>query len=82
LIFSTDTSSIIQHFHNIRQNGSRVWANSLWAGLCAGHDDDIAIEEGKPEASWGWLLEKGINIVQTDRLVNMLQYLKDKGMRN
>ena len=38
--------------------------------LVAGHNDDCAIT-GDPEGSWGWLVERGYDILQTDWPLSM-----------
>jgi glycerophosphoryl diester phosphodiesterase len=49
--------------------------------LNGGHDDDRAVELNQKDESWGWLLEKGASLIQTDRPVQLLQYLKEEGRR-
>ena len=46
-----------------------------------GHDDDRAVELNQKDESWGWLLEKGASLIQTDRPAQLLQYLKGEGRR-
>ena len=60
----------------IRDAGIRIWLNSIWASLCDSHDDDRAVELGEPDESWGWMLEQGGTIIQSDRPFDLLQYLK------
>ena len=80
LVFKSDTSSILSEFNKIKASGSRVWVNSLWPSLNAGHDDDLSVEENKPHEGWGWILAKGANIIQTDRPAELLKYLRKKGL--
>ncbi len=63
-------------FNTIRNAGCEIFVNSLWPELCAGHDDDIAIEEDKADESWGWLIRTGASIIQTDRPASLLNYLE------
>jgi len=60
----------------IRDAGIKIWLNSIWASLCDSHDDDRAVELGEPDESWGWMLEQGGTIIQSDRPFDLLQYLK------
>jgi glycerophosphoryl diester phosphodiesterase len=60
----------------VRAAGIKVWINSIWSSLCDGHDDDRAVELGEPDESWGWILERGAAVIQTDRPFDLLQYLK------
>ncbi len=78
LIFAKDTSGILSQHDFITRGGSRIWINSLWASLNAGHDDDLAVEENNKKDSWDWIIEHGAAIIQTDRPKELLQYLKAK----
>ncbi len=60
----------------IQSYGIKVWINSLWASLCAGHDDDVAVLDGNVKDSWQWLLDGGATLIQTDRPALLIQYLK------
>ena len=62
---------------NIKNAGIKIWINSIWASLCDGHDDDRAVELGEPDESWGWILDRGGTVIQTDRPYDLLQYLKN-----
>ncbi|WP_454802057.1 glycerophosphodiester phosphodiesterase family protein [Mucilaginibacter phyllosphaerae] len=76
LNFKTDTSSILTDNKFITRTGAKVWLNSLWASLNAGHYDDLAVEEGNKKDSWDWLLAHGAMVLQTDRPREMLAYLR------
>ena len=78
LNFKSDTSSILKDNKFIRSAGSKVWLNSLWASLNAGHDDDLAVEEGNKKDSWEWLINHGAAVLQTDRPQLLLEYLRSK----
>lgn len=62
--------------------GLKIWLNSLWPSLSAGHDDDRAVELNDPDGSWGWLLDKGALLIQTDRPANLIEYLKKRNLRD
>jgi glycerophosphoryl diester phosphodiesterase len=76
LNFKADTSAVLADNKFITNKGSRVWLNSLWASLNAGHDDDLAVEDGNTKNSWEWLIKHGATLIQTDRPQLMLEYLK------
>lgn len=78
LNFSSDTCSVLNNLNQIKQLGSRVWINSLWASLNGGHDDDKAVDENNIKDSWQWIIDKGANIIQTDRPRELLVYLRKK----
>ena len=78
LTFVSDTSAILKDNRFITQTGAKVWINSLWASLNGGHDDDLAVEQNNKKDSWGWIIAHGATIIQTDRPLLMLEYLRQK----
>jgi glycerophosphoryl diester phosphodiesterase len=78
IIFEDDTSPLLSKVPQLKQQFP-IWFNSLWPEQCGGHDDDIAFEENKPDESWGWLISRGASIIQSDRPIDLLKYLKSKG---
>lgn len=62
------------------QTHTHIWINSLWSSLCAGHHDSVALG-GNPDGSWGWLIDKGATIIQTDNAPQLIEYLQSKGLR-
>ena len=45
--------------------------------LCGGHDDVVSILEG-PENGWGWLIDHGAQILQTDCTGELRHYLNNR----
>jgi glycerophosphoryl diester phosphodiesterase len=80
LNFSTDSALVHSPYQSIPQSGSKIWLNSLWASLDAGHDDERSVEESQPEAGWGWLINHGATLIQTDRPEELIAYLRLKGL--
>jgi len=70
-----------QNLERLREAGIRIWMNSIWASLNAGHDDDRAVELYQPDESWGWLLEQGATLIQSDRCGDLIKYLEMRGRR-
>lgn len=58
----------------------RLWLNTMWDNLSAGHGDIKALED--PEAHWGWALRQGATMLQTDCGAELILYLQRKGRRN
>lgn len=83
LVFKSETSPVAQdsYIQAMKKAGKLLWANSLvYASkvkLSAGHNDDISIT-GDPDAGWGWLADKGFDIIQTDWTHHCVQYFKDR----
>ena len=74
LIFSKEEKIDVINLEAIKLKGSRIWVNSLWSSLNSGYEDDMAVQD--PEFIYGWYLNKGINMIQTDRPKQLLEYLK------
>ena len=64
LSFKRDDFPVINRAKEIKSRGFRIWYNSLWADFNGGHDDELAMDD--PENSYGWLLQKGANIIFSD----------------
>lgn len=63
----------------IQKSGSKVWINTLWPSLCAGLNDDRAVEENQQDSIWGKVIEMGASFIQTDRPKELVNYLRDQG---
>ena len=74
--FREVTPEVLRLLKKVRDNGSKIWVNSMWPSLNAGHDDDRAVELGQKDETWGWLLEQGASLIQTDRPQELIKYLK------
>jgi len=59
-----------------------VWANSIIYNvrdqISAGHSDDTALTEDM-EKGWGWLVNRGFDIIQTDWPLMLINFLKETG---
>jgi glycerophosphodiester phosphodiesterase family protein len=78
LVFDNDGPDVQRLIKKVRDSGARIFINSLWPELCGGHDDDRAVELRQPDESWGWIIGQGAKLIQTDRPVLLLEYLKSK----
>lgn len=58
----------------------RIWANTLWDSLSANHSDKAALID--PEANWGWWLDQGATMIQSDYAAELVVWLTQKGRRN
>ena len=80
--FGEVTPKVLQLLKLVRKNGSKVWINSLWPSLNGGHDDDRAVERNEKDAAWGWILQQGAQLIQTDRPAMLIKYLHETGRHN
>lgn len=79
LSFKRDDYPILNRAEEMKKHGYRIWYNSLWDTFNGGHDDEMALDD--PDGSYGWLLDKGANIIFCDNSFLLLDYLKKKGRR-
>lgn len=79
--FAEVTPDVLRLLKKVKGSGIKIWLNSLWPSLNAGHDDDRAVELEQEDEAWGWLLEQGASLIQTDRPALLLDYLKTQGRR-
>lgn len=71
-----DESNLID-FQPLRDKKVKVWVNSLWPAHNAGNNDDIALENSNV---YDWYINHNVNIIQTDRIRELTDYLKQKGL--
>lgn len=64
----------------MHKDGKLVWVNSIIYNkndqIAAGHSDDTALTESM-EKGWGWLADKGFDIIQTDWPLMLINFLKE-----
>ena len=65
----------------VRQMGSKIWVNTIWASLCGGlgNDDDAAFAAQNPADVYSQYINKGVSMIQTDRPEMLLNYLRSIG---
>lgn len=76
--FSQVNDKVFELIKKLNDNGIKVFVNALWPAQNAEHDDDRAIELKQPDESWGWLIQQGFKLIQTDRPALLLDYLRAK----
>ncbi len=82
LVFDNDSSEVQRLIKKVRDSGAKIFINTLWPELCGGHDDDRAVELRQPEESWGWVVNQGAKLIQTDRPALLLKYLEGKKLHD
>ncbi|MBQ8232710.1 MAG: glycerophosphodiester phosphodiesterase family protein [Lachnospiraceae bacterium] len=86
VVFAEETAPVAQkeYIDRMHSEGMLVWANGIVYNykdvLAAGHNDDISLVED-PEKGWGWIADKGYDIIQTDFLLPCRQFLEQTGRR-
>ncbi|QTD50422.1 carbohydrate-binding protein [Sulfidibacter corallicola] len=77
LAFSSETSFVVDPavLDSIRGR-SRLWVSTLWSSICGGRTDHRSMQG--PDSGWGWHLDKGFNMIQTDRPRELVAYLDER----
>lgn len=65
MVYEEWTPEVAEAFALCRENGVRIWVNTLWPQLAGGLSDDLALTD--PAGVYGVLLQRGVSIFQTDR---------------
>ena len=87
LVFKTEESPVIQpeYIESMKKRGKTLWGNAVLYNykipLSAGHTDDVSMIDD-PDKGWGWLVDHGFDIIQTDWTYQCCKYLKDRGINN
>ena len=81
ILFKTDEDETLKMIPLLKEKGIIVWGNSInlndTAVLSAGHDDITALLENK-DKGWGFFIESGFDIIQTDFPASLYQYIKNE----
>ena len=80
LFFSDNDPQVSPDFIDLlHRDGKLTWVNSIIYDckeqIAAGHSDDTAIC-GDRENGWGWLVDRGFDVIQTDWTAMLIDYLK------
>ncbi len=90
LLFPSEDSELVSgdFLRYLKDRKIAAWANAItmslpespcaeWTNITAWHNDDNAILEN-PDANWGWLVDKGFDIIQTDWATMLYCYLRQR----
>ena len=58
-------------------SGSRAFIAATWPDHTAGHDDLTSIFQ-RPSEGWGWLVDQGFNILETNYQNDLIRFLKSE----
>ena len=84
LIFDREDSPLIspEYIKSHHDKGRLLWCNAIVYNyqkvLSAGHTDDVAVL-GDPDSGWGWIVDRGFDIIQTDWTRELKDYLDSRG---
>lgn len=83
LVFAREDSVFASeaYIRSHQDKGRLLWANPILyyykSQLTGGHNDDIAVTSD-PEFGWGWLVDKGFDILQTDWVMPLCSYIQNR----
>ena len=79
LCWNNPESQVPAKMEKALKGRSLIWYNTLWDWLCAGHNDDKAVDD--PDGTWGYMIDTlGARILQTDRPQLMIEYLRSRNL--
>ena len=64
----------------VMASGAKLFVAATWPQHTMGHDDQVS--RTQPDEGWGWLVENGFSILETNRPYELLRYLEAKGWRD
>ena len=75
IVFSEVNNPLLNKIPELKKK-YRIWFNAIQDKDCAGHGDKLAVTE--PENSFGWLIDKGANIIFTHKPLLLKSYLQNR----
>ena len=83
VLFKNDNEKCIsdEYIKSMHDKGLLIWANSIIYDekdiINGYHSDDISLTDS-PDKGWGWLIDKNVDFIQTDWLIYLQNYLKNR----
>lgn len=83
LLFSSESDDCVsdEYIKSMHDKGLMLWGNSIIYNekdvISAYHTDDISLYDN-PNKGWGWLIDKGFDFIQTDWLLMLKDYIKNR----
>jgi len=80
LFYDDDDPIVSEEFiAKVHRSGRLMWGNSIIYDcerqIAARHSDDTALTESE-DKGWGWLADRGFDLIQTDWPMMLIDYLK------
>lgn len=78
---SNDDGAFAEAARKIREQGSKIWVNTIWPSLCggSGNDDDAAYLASDPGKVYQQYIDAGVSMIQTDRPELLIGWLEKTG---
>lgn len=87
LVFRSVEQDIVkrENLAYLKDRYKMLWANPITCEddliLTGGKNDNLSVTDSFDQG-WGWLIDAGFNVLQTDWPALLLRYLKEKGIRD
>lgn len=83
VLFKNDNEKCIsdEYIKSMHDKGLLIWANSIIydeKDIINGYHSDDASLTDSPDKGWGWLVDKNVDFIQTDWLIYLQTYLKNR----
>ena len=84
VLFATEDEVLAspEYLDGIHRRGQLLWVNAIVYNrtdiLSAGHTDDRAVS-GDYDGGWGWLIDRGFDIIQTDWTAQLKRFMEERG---
>ncbi len=63
-------------WQKLKSQPTKLFVAATWAHHTMGHDD--ALSRTKPDQGWGWLIDQGFTMIETNRPYDLLEYLRNR----
>ena len=81
LLYLEDKNTLPLRLKNSLKGRTLIWYNTLWDTMAGGHDDDASLDN--IDNGYGYLIDRlGAKIIQTDRPLFLLNYLRSRGLHD
>lgn len=74
---STTDSQTFALLPRVLQTGSKAFVAATWDNHTANHSDKVSIFS-RPSDGWGWLIDKGFRIIETNYSNDLIRFLKSE----
>ena len=78
IVFAEPNNPMLNQVPELKQK-YKIWFNAIQPSDCGKRGDALAITD--PDGSYGWLVERGANIIFSSRGMKLYEYLKEKKLR-
>lgn len=72
-------ADVYAQLSKVRASGSRCFVAATWHDHTMGHDDQLSLSS--PEKGWGWLMNEGFDIIETNYYRELISCAQSLGRR-